>query len=552
MFLSKPLQTTIINPYRDSVNKKLKDVSCKYRTYVKIKLAKPTTDTPDDQEQEALQSFKSIMEKLWHLDSKLTALAWENEADKPLRQSSTFPASRSSMERFVDRLWVQRSRPAYCRMFIAHDKEAKTIFENQNLTDWLQEMQLSCTIERIQSKQTSKIGHLMGYHATVVNLGLLADAIESQPAMQGLTIEIRSELLTYATEKYANGKDRQLKILQIYSSWSKAHQVRKALIQLYSSSAKGKYPQGVQARFIPNVEDSRFLCAMAFTVAFNNSIKKHYAFMLACETHPSYNITELDYRIEELDVTLRQVIMHIRSTTQNWNLFVAVDKSYNGWYVDFAFRKELQVEAKNMIAALPLFLEKSFGSSKIWAWFTREAREQAANFQWDAERGIIPVNHTTEMGTQLDGWEHLEDLEDETFPDQSSNILHTFHLDLDKQGSNQYGNENSIATNVLAQVVNNASANDDDTDMDSNPPEPDTTNPADTLTATSNTTSSITTTPDKFAFLLDILNEPDKNALAQKLLENDLARETLHLVLEKTNQLTLQSDETTGERGDVS
>ena len=99
-----------------------------------------------------------------------------------------------------------------------------------------------------------------------------------------------------------------MKILQIYSSWSKAHQVRKALIQLYSSSAKGKYPQGVQARFIPNVEDSRFLCATAFTVAFNNSIKKHYAFMLACETHPSYNITELDYRIEELDVTLRQVI----------------------------------------------------------------------------------------------------------------------------------------------------------------------------------------------------------------------------------------------------
>ena len=88
--------------------------------------------------------------------------------------------------------------------------------------------------------------------------------------------------------------------------------------------------------------------------------------------------------------------------------------------------------------------------------------------------------------------------------------------------------------------------------MDSIPPKPESSTPADTLTATSNTTSSLRTTPDKFAFLLDILNKPNKNAFAQKLMQNDAMRNTLHLVLEKTNQLTLQSDETTGEGGDVS
>ena len=46
MFLSKPLQTTIINPYRDSVNKKLKDVSCKYRTYVKLSSPSPLQTLP--------------------------------------------------------------------------------------------------------------------------------------------------------------------------------------------------------------------------------------------------------------------------------------------------------------------------------------------------------------------------------------------------------------------------------------------------------------------------------------------------------------------------
>ena len=115
------------------------------------------------------------------------------------------------MERYVNWLWVWRSQPAYCRMHLVHNKEAKAIFENHNFVNWLLEMQLSCTIERIQSKQTSKVGHLMGYHATVVHLENLADAIELQPAMKGLRIEICTELLAYAMEKYSNGKDRRMK-----------------------------------------------------------------------------------------------------------------------------------------------------------------------------------------------------------------------------------------------------------------------------------------------------------------------------------------------------
>ena len=274
--------------------------------------------------------------------------------------------------------------------------------------------------------------------------------------------------------------------------------------------------------------------------------------MIACDTCQSYNITELGYYIDELGVTLRQAIMHIRSTTQNWNLFVAVDKSYNGWCINFAFRKELKVEAKNMVAALPLFLEKGFGSSKIWGWFTREARDEAANYEWDKEQGVLPIHVTTHPESEVDRSRCLEDLEDKLFTTQNTNVLHTFHLDLNKQGSNPYGDENSIATNILALVVEKSSPADDDTSMNSNPSVPASATPTDTLTATSNPTSSLTTTPDKFAFLLDILNEPDKNALAQKLLENDLARETLHLVLEKTNLLNLQSEEAPGEGGDIS
>lgn len=55
-----------------------------------------------------------------------------------------------------------------------------------------------------------------------------------------------------------------------------------------------------------------------------------------------------------------------------------------------------------MISALPLFLEATLGTSKIWNWFTREARLEASEFKRDENRGIVPIDSSAFTDIQLD------------------------------------------------------------------------------------------------------------------------------------------------------
>ena len=298
------------------------------------------------------------------------------------------------------------------------------------------------------------------------------------------------------------------------------------------------------------------------SLAYHNSLKKHYSFMEQCEVSRYQHIIELDHYIPSLAITLRQAIMHIRSTTINWNLFVAVDTSYTGQFVDFAFRRELREEALNMIAALPLFLEHTLSSYKVWKWFTREARDEADNYKWDDELGVIPKADMDGLNTQLDGWEDLDDGDEAEHEYEGTRLLHTFQLDLEKLGTNTYGDEGSIATrHVIAGaqrcVINAANTNEfqttaDDTSQHSLSQKSNKTSPSnDTLTVTSHSTSTLTNTTDKFSFLKNLGSADDKLALIKKMLEDETMRQTLHLALDELQALNLQ-EKTEGGAGDES
>jgi hypothetical protein len=90
-------------------------------------------------------------------------------------------------------------------------------------------------------------------------------------------------------------------------------------------------------------------------LAHTKSLKKQIKFMESTSFTPCYTIIELDHRIDEVDMMLRQAIMSIFASDDR-SLFVAVDTSFYGDCVNFAYRNELEAEAVTMISALPLFL----------------------------------------------------------------------------------------------------------------------------------------------------------------------------------------------------
>ena len=147
--------------------------------------------------------------------------------------------------------------------------------------------------------------------------------------MQGLQVEVRPEFISFGKKNGSKQADRsKTKILQVYVAWESSGTARRALLQIYSSSMKGQYPLGTVARFVPNVEDYRFIHTTAGRLAYTNSLKKHIKFMEMTEIISTPNIIELDAIIPRYQMSLRNLIMHIFSSkNSNWNLFVSVDTS---------------------------------------------------------------------------------------------------------------------------------------------------------------------------------------------------------------------------------
>jgi hypothetical protein len=102
-----------------------------------------------------------------------------------------------------------------------HDTPRDTLFEDSSLQNWLGKLDLSITVERIQAKKTTNIGHLLGYHAVAVNAENLANALEMQPAINGISIDVRAEFVRFGNKKTTAQRITE-KVLQIYTSWNSA------------------------------------------------------------------------------------------------------------------------------------------------------------------------------------------------------------------------------------------------------------------------------------------------------------------------------------------
>ena len=511
LFLNKPL---IVNPYKTKKIAKMKDYSRHHRTYVKIKLARITSENFSDQEIELTTSLKQLLHYIWTTDNTALILPWSKSSlNTPLKKGSELPKTKFDMDKYVDRIWMQKNQSAYCRMIVAHNPDPRKLFEDPQLQQCIEKSQLMLNVERIQADKLVSAGHLLGYHTTVCNCANLSDALQQHPVLQGLQIEVRPEFISFGKKNGSKQVDRsKTKILQVYVAWDSSGKARRALLQIYSSTMKGQYPLGVVARFVPNVEDYRFIHTTAGRLAYTNSLKKHIKFMEMTEIISTPNIIELDAIIPRYQTSLRQIIMHIFSASNSqWNLFVAVDTSYFG-DVLFAYRQELANEAKNMITALPLFLEATLGHSDVWKWFTAQARDEAQDHKWDLQKGLVSKYAETST-IQLDKWEHLDDFEDAA-DDTESNVLQPFKLDLSHFGSNAYRDDGTIQTHHLL----SASAKDplvidqeqDDHSMgESHSPSQDLGFSSVTTTevGTTITPSTITATPEN-SMLLEYRNHP--------------------------------------------
>lgn len=148
MYLKKPI--TANTP----ATNKLKDHMRKHITFIKIKLAKVTADTITEQEEEIINSFSDIIDRLWSIDQGILIMPWKDDSTcKPLQQNSNRIKNKDQLSIYVDRLWMENNRNPFCRILIQHDSNKYDTFNDEKIQQWLTDKQLSLSIDRIQAQR---------------------------------------------------------------------------------------------------------------------------------------------------------------------------------------------------------------------------------------------------------------------------------------------------------------------------------------------------------------------------------------------------------------
>jgi hypothetical protein len=234
-------------------------------------------------------------------------------------------------------------------------------------------------------KTTAKAGWLLGSHSTVLNARDLEDSLALLPGMAGLPVEIRMEWISLH-----KGDKLKIKAAHILCAWESTLLCRRALNKIYGKKM-GEYPLGRNMRFVPNIADKRFITREATRKKVEMSVEKQHLWITHISSAVSYIISDLDYYDTTIGKTLRQALMQMRSKrSPDRNLFVAVDTSWNGSFVSFLFKKDVEVEVNGILPALPLVLQHKMGA-QVWNWFNEEARTNTAGYWWCPKKGVKAV-----------------------------------------------------------------------------------------------------------------------------------------------------------------
>jgi hypothetical protein len=443
-FLSKAIRK---NPYANRLENTA--YARKNTFFIKTKMPKVTCKDDAEAENEVLQAFNGMIQRLIHLDRRVVIFPWnDRKSVKPLTDGKELPKSRAQMELYVDRVYIQYNKSAYCRIKVGFDKEEDQFFGDN---DWFTGKGYWYEKDALQVKIISNAGWFVGSIAVQeTNVKDVAEAINQHPLIiqKGLQVEIRSHAVRIEQQEKIKQED-MVKALNVYGDYNRMATIRSVLMKIYKEGNKKGFPLGIKMRFVPNIADPRY----PVTSGTKSNIKilrgKQKSFLKNIRKQKSHTIQGLDFYIEEVKATLRQVIMGMRSSEdEDKTLFISAEDD-GGTRVTFTFHKRFEDEARHMVTVLPIMLQHLYGA-RVWSWFTEEAKAETSGWIYDEDLGRVvspDENYTAEMLNDSD-WDDdsIEEQEEEELTRPATFKMNP-KIILDKPAkSNHYNDNGTVKT----------------------------------------------------------------------------------------------------------
>jgi hypothetical protein len=205
----------------------------KHKFYIKTKLPKVINKDDAEAEAEVVKAFSAMVQRFLHLDSRAVILPWNDKKHvKPLTEGKSLPKSRDQMEQYVDRVFIQHNKAAYCRMKVSFDVDKDRFFGD---TDWFSGKGCWYKKDFLQVKIITCAGWFVGSVAMVGgNVKDYLQAVSQHPLLvsKDIQVEIRAHAIKIEQQEKLKTDD-MVKALHVYGDYNKMATIREVMRRIY-------------------------------------------------------------------------------------------------------------------------------------------------------------------------------------------------------------------------------------------------------------------------------------------------------------------------------
>jgi hypothetical protein len=364
----------------DDTNKHSSRNSHKYKVRYDIKLVIPPTHQPA---QAAYNLLKDFLSRIQMSDTTAIIEPWySNERSLPqLEKGSHFPTQITPLRRYFPNLWEGKgiqNHNMYTSVYLFHSDPISEIREG--IKDWMRSAGHGVFDRPLQYDLTAEIGWLL-YSTRETNTETLAQSIFE---LTGVQCGLRWKTIDAGQQGKLN-KNNQVRALHVEvpkkDRWANQH----TLLKMYggTSAPEKGYPLNIKLRFIKPLKEVQNIREK---VKLGRLKDRQKTFETCVTTQMDEDVTQLDFRPDDLLPTLREMIMCLKSTEYpTRSLFLSV--GHNTWKGLHFFQYYAYLEAEAQIAIFNLIpiLKYKFPNSKVEQYFTDDAVLRNRHSVWDDE-----------------------------------------------------------------------------------------------------------------------------------------------------------------------
>ena len=326
----------------------------KYRSRATLKIVIPASTNPV---QAASKILMDLLSQIRDISDKNACFIPWTEADEAttdiIDDPTNVPSKLSELAKFFPRLFPGRPHQeniVYTKIYLGHDEDFESI--TTDIKYWLMNGNHGLYYNMLQAENIEVIGWLL-YSTKANDAGALAEDLYEkfhiQVGLRWMTIDSGTKGKIPNTQKvYA---------LHVEAIKSEKNIIKKALLKIYSRvswSRSSDLPNSMKLRFVTMRKEATSLHSI--TKLDRLRIRQKGFLSAVIKSDQNWDILHLDYRLRDNTPTLREMIMGIRSTTHDTNLYLSVDLDWQKSGFVFQYLPEVKEEASSMAHTLYPYL----------------------------------------------------------------------------------------------------------------------------------------------------------------------------------------------------